>query len=86
VQTDDFQFAVAQARQHFETARSTLIDDIRSRQPWVTADEALQVAARSFQLNVSSMSYAERIWAETIPHEKRRQQLCGRSFTSFQKL
>jgi hypothetical protein len=70
VKTDDFEYAGAQARQLYKTARNTLCDQIRSRQPSVTADEALQVATRSFQLNASSVSYAERIWAKGIPHEK----------------
>jgi hypothetical protein len=70
VQTDDFEYAVAQARQHYKAARNALIDDVRSRQPSATADEALQVAVRSFQLNASSVRYAERIWTREIPHEK----------------
>jgi hypothetical protein len=70
VRIDDFEYAAAQARLRHKAARHALVDDIQSHDSSVTMDEALHLAIRSFELNASSVSFAERIWARSISHEK----------------
>jgi len=82
MQTPLLELAYVSAAAHYKQARLAVFNELSAASPGTNFDVLHQASARALDLHVSSLTFAERVWAKSISYEKAEESLLAR-FSEF---